>query len=196
MSLQRPAFDLRTEFKSALREWLAEIVDIETIEALSASPTTNRIIYANDATSDADIDSGDTFGSSDISIAKRKAKLATPKVRPLIVDGQEAYICLAHPYQIKALRARVCIGSRQIVKLKFVEIGTQFSQEEILGGMVSWFTNMKEFKRTIHGELRVILQVREHFCVVLRLVCMHMHNILRGTKNCSSTGGSPEWQPI
>lgn len=108
MSLQRPAFDLRAEFKDALKDWLTEIIDIETIEALSASPTTNRVVYGGDATGSAageDLDSSDTFASTVISKAKRKAKLATPKIRGIMIDGKEHFICLAHPYQIKALRA-------------------------------------------------------------------------------------------
>lgn len=105
LALKRPAFDLRAEFKDALRDWLTEIVDIETVEALSASPTTNRNYFGGDATSTANIDASDTFSSTLISKMKRQAKLATPKIRGIIVDGKESFICLAHPYQIKALRA-------------------------------------------------------------------------------------------
>lgn len=105
MSLQRPAFDLRGEFKDALKDWLTEIIDIETIEALSASPTANMILYGGDATTDATLDAADVFSSTLISKMKRKAKLATPKVRGINIAGKDTYVCLAHPYQIKSLRA-------------------------------------------------------------------------------------------
>jgi len=105
MSLQRPAFDLRGEFKDALKDWLSEIIDIETVEALSGSPTTNRVVYGGDATTDATIDAADVFASTVVSKAKRKAFLASPKVRPIMINGTPTYVCLAHTYQIKALRA-------------------------------------------------------------------------------------------
>lgn len=105
MSLQRPAFDLRGEFKDALKDWLSEIVDIETIEALSASPSTNRVYYGGSATSDATLAVTDTLTSTLISKLKRQAKLATPRLRPVMVDGKENYVLITHPYNLKALRA-------------------------------------------------------------------------------------------
>lgn len=105
LDLQRPAFDLRTQFKEGLKDWLTEYIDKTIITALSASPTTNMNIFGGDATSTADIDASDTLSTSVISIAKRKARLQTPKVRGVMVNGQERFLLLCHDYQTKALKA-------------------------------------------------------------------------------------------
>lgn len=105
LDLQRPAFDLRTQFKAGLKDWLTEYIDRTTIEALSASPTSNRNIFGGDATSTSDIDSSDTLSTTVISKAKRTARLATPKIRPIVVEGEEHYLLLCHDYQTKAIKA-------------------------------------------------------------------------------------------
>ena len=109
---QKAAVNMRKDAKQALSDWLMRKVDKTFVEALSANPSTNRVLYGGDATSDATIDSSDTFATSLISKAKRKAQLATlgsnnaeAKIRPLRIDGQDHYICLVHPYQAKALKA-------------------------------------------------------------------------------------------
>lgn len=105
LDLQRPALDLRTEFKAGLKDWLTEYIDKATVTALSTSPSTNRVLYGGDATADSDIDSADTLSTTVISKAKRKARLATPKIRPIMVDGEEHYLLLCHDYQTKSLKA-------------------------------------------------------------------------------------------
>lgn len=105
LDLQRPAFDLRTEFKDGLKDWATEYIDRTTITALTTSPTSNRNIFGGDATATTDIDSSDTLATTVISKAKRAARLATPKIRGIKVDGQERYLLLAHDYQTKALKA-------------------------------------------------------------------------------------------
>ena len=105
LDLQRPAFDLRQEFKLALQDWLAGYLEQQTITALTTSPTSGRNLWGGNATSTATIDSSDTFDTAIISKAKRKARLATPKVRPVRVNGRNHYVCLMHDYQSKALKA-------------------------------------------------------------------------------------------
>jgi len=105
ISLQRPAFDLRTQFKDGLKDWLAEYIDIATVIVLSASPTTNRVTYPNDATSTGDIEAADTMSVAVIQKARRKARLANPKINPINIKGRPFYIMLMHDYQSKALKA-------------------------------------------------------------------------------------------
>ena len=80
------------------------------------APHANRILYGGQTAAgatefvaaDANIDSttDNLFGSSVISVAKRNMQLAAPKFKPIRLEGGRGfYICLAHPYQIKALRA-------------------------------------------------------------------------------------------
>ncbi len=109
---QKVAVNMRKDAKAALSDWLMRKIDRTFVEVLSASPTTNRVLYANDATSDATIDSSDVFSTTILSRAKRKAQLATigtnnaeSKIRPIRVNGADHYLCLLHPYQAKALKA-------------------------------------------------------------------------------------------
>lgn len=44
------------------------------------------------------------FGTKIISIAKRKAQMSTPKIRPITIQGKKYWVILAHPLQIKNLR--------------------------------------------------------------------------------------------
>lgn len=106
LSLQRPAFDLRGQFKDALKDWLSEYIDRITVEVLSASPTTNRNIFGGAAdTSTSDIDAADTMSVSLIQRAKRTARLASPKIVGINIKGKQRYVMIMHDYQTKALKA-------------------------------------------------------------------------------------------
>lgn len=105
MAEQKVAFSMRNAAKIALKIWMKEKMDAEMFTALSASPTVNRKRIAGGRADLTALLVGDTFGTSDISLCKRKAKLATPKIRPAIVDGREMFVVLIHPYQSKALVA-------------------------------------------------------------------------------------------
>lgn len=98
LDLQRPAFDLRSEMKDALKEWLPDKLEKLLIAALVASPTTNRKIDVSGS-------GGTQLTVANIQKAKRKAQLATPKVRPVNVEGGEYYVMLVHPYSTKSLKA-------------------------------------------------------------------------------------------
>lgn len=104
MALKRPAFDLRTEFKDGLSDWLSEYIDIQCILALSTNPTSGHHIYGGDATSTATIESADVLTTTLIGKARRKAKLNTPKVLPIMVKGKPWYVMLVHDYQMKEIR--------------------------------------------------------------------------------------------
>ncbi len=105
MAEQKRAFSMRSAAKVALKIWLKEKMDDEMFYALSYSPTTNRRRIAGGRADMTAITTGDTFGTLDISLCKRKAKMANPKIRPAIVDGKEMFVMVIHPYQSKALVA-------------------------------------------------------------------------------------------
>lgn len=105
MALQRPAFDLRSEFKDGLRDWLTEYIDIQTIIALSASPTSGETVFGGDATETGDVDASDVMSTTVISKAKRKARLHSPKMRSVMVNGKSYFVLLLHDFQFKAIQA-------------------------------------------------------------------------------------------
>jgi N4-gp56 family major capsid protein len=104
LDLQRPAFDLRTEMKDALKEWIDERIEKLCVTAAITSPTSNRVV---------DKTLTGNMLSSYISQAKRVAQLATPKIRPIKIEGGEYYVMLAHPYVTKALKAETAWKNAQ-----------------------------------------------------------------------------------
>jgi N4-gp56 family major capsid protein len=119
-------FNLKTEFKDALADWMKEILEQDTIYALSGlanpaatisanEPSTNRKWYGGQTTAgvvssvadDASIDSSTNhlFGPEVISVIKRKAIMSSPKIRPVKLGSDEMYVMFIHPYQTKSLVA-------------------------------------------------------------------------------------------
>jgi N4-gp56 family major capsid protein len=133
---QRVLFNMRTEAKDGLRDWYADRMSLAffmqaagytgssiTFEGSSIStggviygfnaptaPSTNRWIWGGNATTDATIDSADTFDLGLLDKAVAMAKTANPKVRPIKVDGADKYVCYLHPYQVRSLRTNTSTG--------------------------------------------------------------------------------------
>ncbi len=115
MNSKKAAYSMRAQAKALLKIWLTEKMDDEMFEALSNSPTysattvDNRHIYAAAQTTvagldDSTADTGDLFDLRIISRAKRLARIAQPKIRPIYWKGKAYYVCLAHDYQIKSCK--------------------------------------------------------------------------------------------
>ncbi len=113
---QKVVYDTRLLFKDMLKGWVQEKMDSLMFTALSTTPTasatyaSNRHLYAGDATTvatldDSTADTGNLFDCRIIRSAKLLAQCSVPRIRPIKIDGQEYYVVLAHPFQIKALHA-------------------------------------------------------------------------------------------
>ena len=105
MAEQKRAFSMRNAAKIALKIWLKEKMDEEMFYALGYAPTSNRRRIAGGHADLTSLTTSDVLVTTDISLCKRKAKLANPKIRPAIVDGREMFVIILHPYQSKALVA-------------------------------------------------------------------------------------------
>ncbi len=126
MTLRRTKFDIKSDAKENLAGWIAEKIDEDTTKSLSGvantdlgiaaiSPSTNRKWYGGQTAAgvlasvadDASITSATNhlFGPQIVKAIKRKAKLSSPKVRPIKIGGKEHYVMFVHPYQVKALKA-------------------------------------------------------------------------------------------
>jgi N4-gp56 family major capsid protein len=134
MEEQRSAIDLRTAARSALKTWAMEKMRDDVITALgsingvayaSATETqkdawlvdnADRVLFgaslSNNSSNDhsaslANIDTtNDKLTTSALSIMKRLALRATPKVRPITVNGGErTYVAFAHPFAFRDLQA-------------------------------------------------------------------------------------------
>jgi N4-gp56 family major capsid protein len=133
MSRKRTAYDIRKDARSVLAGWIKNVIDNDTVLSLSGlanpvlvnddgavlaavAPSTNRKFYGGQTTAgvltevanDAAItnaSSAHLFGTKVIELLKRKAKMASPIIRPVVVEGKEYYVIFIHPWQVKALRA-------------------------------------------------------------------------------------------
>ena len=123
MSLRRTKHSIRSDAKMALGHWMGQIRDDDMVKALSG-----QVNYAGQGTAivpdsarkwpgggkaddtghekvatDSALDADNLMICETIRTVKRKAKLVSPKIRPIMVDGGEHYVLLMHPYQAKAL---------------------------------------------------------------------------------------------
>lgn len=133
---QRILFNARMEAKDGLKDWYADRMSVMafmqlcgytgtsiTVEGNSLStagvlygfnaptaPSSNRWIWGGNATTDATIDSADTFDLTLIDKCVARAKVANPRVRPIKVDGADKYVIYLHPYQVYSLRTNTSTG--------------------------------------------------------------------------------------
>jgi N4-gp56 family major capsid protein len=118
MSQQRTLHDMRMDAKANLADWFAGKLDEYMFRALcgdttlthgqtATAPSTNRIIYSGDATSEVTLGSNDQISLADLDYAKEIAKTATPLIRPTMIDGQEYYVVVLHPYSVTDIRLDV-----------------------------------------------------------------------------------------
>lgn len=126
MSMRRTAFNIKTDAKTALGGWMAELIDEDIVCALSGVANSIGTLSANAPSTNRKWKGGQTeagvvsrvstdalivdetaylFGEAVISVVKRMAEMASPKILPIVVNGQKYYMFLASPFQIKALRA-------------------------------------------------------------------------------------------
>jgi N4-gp56 family major capsid protein len=118
MSQQRTLHDMRMDAKANLADWFADKMDSYMFRCLcgdttlthgqtATAPTSNRIIYSGDATSEATLGSNDQISLADLDYAKELAKTTSPLIRPTMIDGQEYYVVVLHPYSVTDIRLDV-----------------------------------------------------------------------------------------
>jgi len=142
MSNQRSAFDIREQAKAALVDWMsqevedriaAEFSSIDGINYGTASEAqkdawlvnnADRVLFgattANNSGNDhsaslTNVDgTTDVLNSAQVSLAKRLARLANPKIRPMkMIGGVEIYVMFVHPYCFRDLVADSAVQNAQ-----------------------------------------------------------------------------------
>jgi N4-gp56 family major capsid protein len=104
MEEQKSKLDLRTAAKDSLKRWFAEKQELMIVDALTKDPTPEHLILPNGRDSESDITASDVFTADMISIAARKAKTMSPKIRRVNVKGKQYYIMLIDNYQARDLK--------------------------------------------------------------------------------------------
>lgn len=115
MDEYKAAYNMRTDAKEKLKIWWMERIDKELLDKLAgkttstfsntpAAPSASRAVFAGGQASEGALTSTMVFDTKVIGAAKQKAKLANPKVRPVMVDGKARFVMFIHPYQTEDLR--------------------------------------------------------------------------------------------
>lgn len=125
MSQQRTLHDMRMDAKTNLADWFAGKLDGYMFRYLcgdttmnhaqaAVAPDANHYIMSGDvansgviATDEASLGSNDQISLADLDYAKESAKTLSPMIRPAMVDGQEYYCVVLHPYSVTDIRLDV-----------------------------------------------------------------------------------------
>lgn len=126
MSQQRTLHDLRMDAKANLADWFADRYDTYMFDYLcgntsrshagntATAPDTNHYIVSGDvsnsgtiATDESSLGNNDQLQLADLDYAKESAKTLTPPIRPAMIDGQEYYVVVMHPYSVTDIRLDV-----------------------------------------------------------------------------------------
>jgi len=115
MDEQKNAYEMRSSAKNRLADWYAERIDQEIVDKLCGKTTSTfsntptaaaatRSIFAGGQSSVGAVTTAMKMDTKVLDAAKQMAKLATPRIRPLRIDGKEHYVALLHPYDATNLR--------------------------------------------------------------------------------------------
>ncbi len=115
MDEKKSAYEMRVSAKNRLADWWAERLDQEILDKLcgkasstfSNTPTAaaaTRSIFAGGQSSVGNLTTAMKMDTKVLDAAKETAKLATPRIRPLKIDGKPHYVAILHPYSLTALR--------------------------------------------------------------------------------------------
>ena len=126
MSQQRTLHNMRKDAKENLADWYAMKYDDYMFRYLGGDTSlsfaantgvvadTDHYIVTGDvthtgtiATDEASLGSNDQIALSDLNFAKEKAKTITPPIRPTLIDGEEYYVVVVHPYSLTDIKLNV-----------------------------------------------------------------------------------------
>ena len=103
---QKTQINMRKDAKENLSRWLGEKIDRMIFEALTTSPSADRVIYGGSANSEAIVAASDVFTAALIGKAKRLAQADEhTMIRPLRIDGRDTYVMIIDQYQSRDLKA-------------------------------------------------------------------------------------------
>lgn len=127
MSDQRIPWSVREEAQTGLSDWFASRFDFgffnqvcgnvaqtsinyTGLNAPIAPDAGHRIAPSSGHSTDQTLTTGDEFNLSFIDSAVAAAKLATPVIRPVMVDGEAKYVAVLHTNSVTQLRTNTATG--------------------------------------------------------------------------------------
>ena len=97
---------MRTDARTALQTWLTEKIDSMLFTALTANPTSDRIVYASSAKTEVGTTAADKFTTDIIGKAKRIATTdSNARIRPVKVNKGNYYVMVIDPWQARDLKS-------------------------------------------------------------------------------------------
>lgn len=137
---QATGIDIRNSGRTQMMNWAMDLLRNDILEACHSTNGTNygvasnavhdawaadnadRIVYVGYATAPADHSAGlvsltggtDTLSATVVSLARRKARTADPRMKPIRVNGQEEwYVMFCDPYAFRDLKVDTTISAAQ-----------------------------------------------------------------------------------
>lgn len=160
MSEQRVPFSVRDENRMGLQDWWTERMEVSLANQLTGyadqadtrytgnnaatEPSTTRIVVGGGHDTEASLSATTThaISLSDLDRAVAKAKVVSPRIRPIRVDGKNMYVAFLHPYQIYRLRRDASTAGNFFDVQKAMLQGGKISDNSILTGADFVYNNV------------------------------------------------------
>jgi N4-gp56 family major capsid protein len=160
MSEQRVPYSVREEARQGLSDWFADRLDAGFMNQLAGNtsatdtkvtgqnatvaPDNNHWVMATGVAgtnTEASLSASSVFSLSLIDTAVVKAKMLSPAVRPLRINGEEKRVMFIHPYAHLQLRANTATGQYMDIQ-KAAVMGGQISKNPIYTGAIAEYNGV------------------------------------------------------
>lgn len=160
MSEQRVPYSVREEAYMGLKDWWADRIDTAFFNQIcgntgvtdtrytgnmaTTAPTSSNISYPNGTTTEAEVASASASNAmklSYINAVVEKAKVNSPMIRPLKINGESKYVLFMHPYQVTDMRNNSSTGEWLDIQKAAIQ-GGNISKNPIYTGALGEFNNV------------------------------------------------------
>jgi N4-gp56 family major capsid protein len=169
MTEQRIPWSIREEAKTGLADWFAGRFDQAFFNQVCgnnaatdlrytgnnavSAPDSAHVYRPNSRANDQSLTTGDEFNLSFIDQAVAIAKLATPVIRPVMVDGNYMYVAVLHTNQVTQLRTNTNTGQWLDIQ-KAATTGDGSAKNPIFTGALGVYNGV-----VLHEDTRIPLGV-------------------------------------
>lgn len=165
MTQQRTVHDLRSDAQENLSDWYAGKFDEYMFRYLCGDtsinhgqagldPDSTHYVISGDvtnsgviATDEASLGTNDQMALDDLDFAKEKAVTLTPPLRPAIIDGEEYFVAVLHPYSVTDIRLDLATNTSAVSWLDIQKYAAERGKKNpIFSGALGTYNNMILFE--------------------------------------------------